>query len=163
MHQIPTTLRRFRTFTLRSVIILISVFGVILGIWMNCLRTQQAIVREVEGLGGQVWNVDCGNDGKILAQYPSWLPSFAWPLVPRRLNYIYLTGETIHDEHLELILRLEPLEGLNISGSRISDRGLAKLRRCTNLRRLQLFDIPTITEAEIKSFQAALPDCEILR
>ena len=155
MNQIPAR-RRFRTFTLRSLLILISVFGVILGIWVDRLRTQQAIVRDVEELGGQVWNVDCFSDGIILAEYPSWLPSSAWPLVPRRLNYIYLTGETIHDEHLELILRLEPLQGLNISGSRISDRGLAKLRRCANLRRLQLFDIPTITEAEIESFQAAL-------
>src|ERR1044072_7886464 len=80
------TRRRFLTFTLRSLLVLISIFGAILGIWVNRLRTQQAIVREVEGLGGQVWNVDCGS-GQILAEYPSWLPSSAWPLVPMRLNY----------------------------------------------------------------------------
>jgi hypothetical protein len=153
---------RIKTFTLRSLIVLTSIIAILVGGWTNRLRTQNAFIHEVEGLGGEVWNVDCETND-ILSDHPTWLPDYLQSITPRQLNYIYLTGESIRDEHIELVLQLQPLEGLNVSGSRISDRGLAKLRARKQLRRLQLYDIPTISESAISNFHSALPNCEILR
>jgi hypothetical protein len=154
---------RTETFTIRSLMVLTSIIAIVVGVWTNLLRTQHAFVHDVEELGGIVWNVDFENDGSIAPNYPAWLPAWMQPIAPRQLNYIYLTGESIRDEHVELVLQMQPLEGLNLSGSRITDRALVQLQSCKQLRSLQLFDIPTISESAISNLQSAIPNCEILR
>jgi hypothetical protein len=150
-----------RAFTLRSLAVFVGAISVILAVWTNFVRPQQQLVFEIERLGGEVWNVDF-NDRCILDR-PVWLPAWTAPVVPRRLNYVYLTGETVGDEHIVLVTRLQPLEGLNISDSRVTDRGLQKLRSCKRLRELQLFDIETVSKSAIDDFRSAVPQCEILR
>ena len=150
-------------YSLRSVAVVVTLLAVILAIQSYRVRQQNHVVREVRALDGDVWNVDLDRDGMIIGNRLAWLPKSFDAVVPRTYNYIYLTGEEIGDDELELAVNFPNLEGLNISASEITDAGLRRLFRCTRLRKLQLYDISTISESAIKEFRSKIPNCEILR
>jgi len=155
--------RRWTTFSIRSLSVFCVIVAFLLAFWTHRLRTSYRIVREVRLLGGQFWNVAFDQGGRILSPRPDWLPTFLHPMVPIDVNYVYLPGENIGDAQIDVVVAFSNLRGLNISGSVITDDGLRKLQRCTNLQELQLYDVTTVSDNAIAKFCRAIPGCDVQR
>ncbi|MEE2989796.1 MAG: hypothetical protein VX715_04230, partial [Planctomycetota bacterium] len=65
-------------------------------------------------------------------------------------------GDTLRDEHLKYLQRLENVVTLRLKQTGIGDRGLSRLRKITTLRRLFL-DQTAITDDGLKNL-ASLPE-----
>ena len=150
-------------FTLRALAVFVLLFALGLGWWVNTVRSQRLAVAAIERLDGHVSNADTTQSLMNRPFYPSWLPDSLERVYPMDINYIYLTGEEITDEHLGYILAFPDLEGINLSATSISDKSLQRLQHYGDLKVLQLYDVETVTPSGIADFQRSLPDCEIWR
>jgi hypothetical protein len=150
-------------FSLRSAVGIICIVSVFMAYWSHQIRSQEFVIREVERRGGEVWNVKFDEGGAIAPPYPSWLSPRLYSFVPKSVNYIYLTGDTISDDDLEIVTALPTLEGLNLSASSVTDSGLKRLESCARLKELQLYDVATLSPEAIDEFKRAVPLCQIQR
>ncbi len=149
-------------FSIRTLLVLVLVFAVVLAISSHRVRSQNRVIDLVRSLDGQVWNVSFKDGRMILPDHPNWLPRFLDPVVPKSLNYIYLPYDRVTDAELDVIVSFPNLEGLQISESRITDDGLRKLASCTGLVELCLENVG-ISDAALLEFQSAVPNCNVVR
>jgi hypothetical protein len=150
-------------FSLKTAVVIVCMLSVVFAFSSNHIRSQKYVIREVERREGHVWNVSFADGGRIDPPYPKWLPSQLHGFAPKHVNFVYLTGNEIHDADLDTVAQQPNLEGLNISSSSITDAGLEKLHRCTRLQELQLYDVTAVSLEAIQGFKRAVPQCKVQR
>jgi hypothetical protein len=74
------------------------------------------------------------------------------------LKYLYLSGTNISDAGLAGLENLGELRFIDLSYTRVSDRGLVHLRRLRKLRVVQIA-CTRITQQAAAEFEATTPDC----
>jgi internalin A len=152
--------RRWKTISLRGLLLLVLVIAVWLGWIVQKARQQREAVAALQKLGGFVhydWEFV---DGPVkvprgnLIWKPTWgiLTPAKRPWAPNWLRLalgdeyfqsivhvsLYVDISKMTDASLEAIGRLTKLEELRIGGAGISDRGLAHLKGLTRLKHLSL-------------------------
>ena len=114
------------------------------------VKKQQVKVQKIVcELGGCVSNVDFDKDRCIEPSRIAFLPDCFYVILPERYNYVYVPFPEVDDDKLAQILKLPGIEGLNISCSTITNKGLFMLKEKSGLREILLEDIPTLTEEAI--------------
>lgn len=78
-----------------------------------------------------------------------------------RVNDAFSPHSFIPEDCLADLSRLENLKSLDLSGSRLSDDVIATLREMKKLEKLNLYET-FVTDTQLESLKAALPQCEIL-
>ncbi len=63
-------------------------------------------------------------------------------------------------EQIAMLLELKRVDALKLSGKKMGDPHLQILYHAEHLKRIEFYDT-TVTIAEVKKLQAALPDCEV--
>jgi Leucine Rich repeat len=154
---VPRRPRRF-VISLRSMMILVLVFGGWLGWFVRRVQVQHDAVAAVKNAGGSVfYDLESRNAGPNpyrnswvpdwlggdQAWIPKWMMSGAGidyfgnvvevNLIPSRTN----DPMRADDGTLALVARLERLQGLRLTSSAVTDAGMAYLSGLTNLRDLQ--------------------------
>ena len=132
--------------SLRFVLILFCMVCCILAYLAHLKRQQREVQDIVQQMGGLMAYVDFGKGRMIESSRIALLPDCFYLLLPERYNYVYAPFPDVDDEKLETILKLQGIEGLNISTSTITDKGLSMLKAKHGLKEIHLADIPTVTE-----------------
>ena len=133
-------MKRFTRISLRTLLILITVFAVWLAVQVNRAHRQREAVAWVEANVGMVqydWQYD-ENDRLIVdaeSPTPKWL------------------RDLVGDEYFQDVI-------IAVLGNEVSD--LTPLENLTKLKVLWLINTH-ITDAQVKQLQQALPNCEITR
>lgn len=141
--------------SLRYILLLFCLSGCWFAYLADVKRRQVKVLEVVCELGGHVWNVDFFSGGSIEPSRSTLLPECFYHLLPERYNYVYVTSPKVDDDKLAIILQLPGIEGLNISSSTITDKGMQMLKARSGLREIQLYNIPTVTEDAILQLKAA--------
>ena len=150
-------------FTLRSLAISVLLFAVTIGWWGNWVRSQRAVVAEINQLGGCVLNVYPGHSLFQAPVYPAWLPEALRQVYPMNFNYIHLADlENVDDQNIERILSISGIYGIDLSASRVTDRTLQRLQQHGSLRELVLRDVKNVSSSGIAEFKRLSPECEVL-
>jgi hypothetical protein len=141
--------------SLASAISLLCLTYFIMAYLSNVKRRQIEVQKVVQELGGHVWNVNFHEGGSIDPPRSSILPSVFYVILPEMYNYVYVTSPEVNDHNLAKILDLPGIEGLNISWSRITNKGLLMLKEKPGLKEIQLYGIPTLTDESILQLKAS--------
>jgi hypothetical protein len=70
-------------------------------------------------------------------------------------------NQSLRDGDLEVLARVPYLREVDLSRTRVSDRGLRHLHRIGTLRSVRLEYTPRVTRAGIAALQEALPACVV--
>jgi hypothetical protein len=144
-------------FTLRSLLILTLLVSLPLG-WMAFRRAQVQRrwkrYHALKTLGGEI-DLHFANRGERL-EGDGADDSPPWHIIAVRLPKSRITNA-----ELALVESLSTLKELDLSGTKISDEGLARLGRLDRLEQLDLRDTRT-TETGVSQLKKLLPNCEIL-
>ena len=132
--------------SLRLVLILFCMVCCILAYLAHLKRQQGEVQDIVRQMGGKIWYVDFDNGGIVETSRVALVPDSFYILLPERYNYVYAPFPEVDDYRLEKFLKLHGIEGLNISTSTITDKGLSMLKAKHGLKEIHLADIPTVTE-----------------
>jgi hypothetical protein len=73
----------------------------------------------------------------------------------------FFGNESLRDGDLEAVAGIPNLREVDLSRTRITDRGLHRLRRIPTLRLLRLESAPRVTSAGVAVLQEALPACVV--
>ena len=136
----PPRARRFLALSLRSLMVLVLVFGAGLGWWARSARLQRQAVLAIKRAGGFVsydyefrYGVDTST-GK--PRVPKWL------LDRVGVDYFYSVTDVsavgVSDADAARLKDLPRLERLTIATPKISDRGIASIARIRSLRSLTI-------------------------
>ncbi len=79
------------------------------------------------------------------------------------VGVLHLSGSTVTDAGLATVSDLRDLENLNLKSTGVTDAGLRRLEGMKKLRLLDLRSCPALTREGIARLQKALPNCEIKR
>lgn len=134
----PPLKRRFwPRFTLRVLLVFVTLVGVSLGYWTHRAREQARIVKLIEGGGGMV----CYERDGPAAPEPR---SFALEWLAKILSRDYLEGiaaVSIHNrEAIPNLHKLRGLETLGISDANLTDSDLTAIANCRDLVVLRIGD-----------------------
>jgi hypothetical protein len=141
---------RWLRFSLRTLLVLVTVFGVWLGVKVDQARRQKRAVENLSALGARFWfehqrTSDGGFDGRIELHVPAWARELCGDDFFQNVRGIYVRrrpGENVDqprqitDEDLKCLADLPQLEILQIVSAPISDAGLAHVvypERLTNV------------------------------
>jgi hypothetical protein len=143
--------RKLMRFSMRTLVVLVLVIGGGMGWLVRCAKVQRAAVSAITGIGGSVMYNWEWNKGR---SYPGGPPSVPKWLSDRigidyfgHITSVWLfaiSKET--DAALVPVTRFAQLQWLSVTGSKVSDDGLAQLEGMTSLSRLDL-DYTQITDA----------------
>jgi len=176
-------MKRFTRISLRTLLVLITLFAVWLAVQVNRAHRQREVVAWVTADGGEVgydWEYEEGKWNEN-AEHPApiWLRGLVGGEYFQTVTIVILYGT--QDTDLTPLSNLTNLEVLAILGTEVTD--LTPLAKLTDLEHLALFDAPvadliqltnvtnlkflhlrntTITDAQVKQLQQALPNCEII-
>ncbi len=135
-------MKRFTRISLRTLLILITVFAVWLAVQVNRAKRQREAVAWVKANGGEVvydWQSDEGqlvfNFNEGVHPAPQWLRGL------------------VGDEYFQTV------DFVGLSSTQVTD--LTPLENLTKLELLALSFTP-VTDAQIEQLQEALPNCEII-
>lgn len=176
--------RRWLSFSLRSLLLVMTVAAIGLGLYVKSLRDRKAAVTAIEKLNGVMgvkytgpaWLRKLVGDDKYfydpagvhfntqpnltddqLRQVVRHLEGFD------RLRDLTLAGSDVTDAGLA---HLGPLAGklqhLDVSNTSITDGGLMHLQTITSLKVLRITNT-SITDAAATKFQKVLPECKVQR
>src|SRR5262249_13396781 len=143
-------MRKLLRFSMRTMIVLVLVFGGGMGWLVRSARIQRTAAAAVESVGGQVmydweWNKSKGYTG-ITDRVPWWVAALVGVDYFGHISSIWLYAPwTDIDTALATVGRLTQLEQLVVNGSKLTDHGLARLKDLTSLSRLDL-DYTKITD-----------------
>jgi hypothetical protein len=127
--------------------------------------TQDQVIAQIKKLGGRVHVLE-HQLGKPVAGVWS-LNQFADRDVPllsglATLIVVDLSESRVTDKGLVHLKGLTSLEHLDLRGTPVTDKGLQALKGLTALRLLDLTDTK-VTDAGVKELQKALPELEVVR
>lgn len=141
--------------SLRSTLVLFCVVCSVIAYFSHLKKRQVQVQKIVLELGGWVNNVDFEDGRAIASPRMDLVPDCFYLFLPERYNYVYVPFPKVDDDRLEQILQLPGIEGLNISCSRITDKGLVMLAKKSGWKELQLYDIPTVTKEALFRLEAS--------
>jgi len=145
---------------MRTLLIVMTVIAVLLAFHMHRVRTQQRVIREVRDFGGNAYPISMDRMA-VIVEHPEWVPKALRPLSFSNINFITLEGEEISDAEVAVALQLPNLQGLELTFFPITDASLERLKQCTGLLYLSIWESPSISDADLDELREALPDCEI--
>ncbi len=119
--------RRYRQFSLRTFLVVLTIVCVWFGWQVNRANRQRQAVAWVLEIGGSVkYDYEVDDKGNTIADAkptsPEWLPDFYDQVV-----YVYLTGMPVSD--LTPLANLKSLERLYLWDTRVSEEQITKLRQ----------------------------------
>jgi hypothetical protein len=132
--------------SLRLVLILFCMVCCILAYLAHLKRQQGEVQDIVRQMGGKIFYVDFDSGRIVESSRVALVPDSFYIFLPERYNYVYAPFPEVDDYRLGKILKLQGIEGLNISTSTITDKGLSMLKAKHGLKEIHLADIPTVTE-----------------
>lgn len=180
--------RRWFQYSLRTLLIVMTIIAVGLGWWSHKARQQREAVAALEKAGGlAVYDFQERQLDKP-PYWPRWLigilgidyfadvtaagsteifPALAMtnaalePLgaLPR-LRALNLDTTQISDEGMQHLKRFHALEWLNLNSTQVTDAGLEQLKDLRGLKELNLTQT-RVTDAGVKRLKQALPNCDI--
>ena len=183
----PKRRRRWLQFSLRTMLVLMLVFGAGFG-WLahqfHQTRAQQKAEMAIEELGGNVGYTPAS--GGMIRTAVARLGKLFGEDLSLDVTGVYLGGTQVNDAGLAHLQGMTQLRVLHLGDTQVSDAGVAHLRGLTQLEVLLLDDTQVsdagladlggltelrvlslcntqITEAGIAQLQKALPKCEIVR
>ena len=149
-----TPKRRWAQFSLATMFVVVTALCVWLSVVANRAHRQRDAVAAIEALGGRVGYVK--PDRKATEAFPT-------PFLRRWLSRDYfddvravsLSGTQVTDAGLAHLQGLTRLRWLDLSGTRVTDVGLAQLHGLTGLQELNL-DSTQITDAGLAHLQGLM-------
>ena len=141
--------------SLRAMLLVFGLVICLLAYLADVKRRQIEVQKTVSELGGYMSNVNFDNGRCIEPSRSEYLPNWLYVILPERYNYVYATSPEVDDDKLARILTLPGIEGLNISWSTITDKGLRLLKGKSGLKEIQLYDIPTISDEAVLQLKAS--------
>jgi hypothetical protein len=173
--------RRWLRFSLRTLLIAMTLLTVVLGYRLNQIQRRHQAVAVIRSMGGQVvYNYDFDSPADRSDKWVRWLQEFMGSRSAKvqtiilngkafddqfmreyisrfpRFYYLQLFHVSVTDEGLAQVKRNEDLSLVDLWDLPITEAGVMQLKSLKRLKRLRLYDIP-ITEAgfvELKSFPA---------
>lgn len=134
--------KRWLRFSLRTLLILVTIFAVWLGWKMYVRREQQRVLDAVHARGGRTSQML--RDLSLLSRLQArWTQD----------NVVMLSNLNVTDEELKDFKSMPYLVGLHLADNRITDRGLAYVKNQTDLRVLDLTHNPAITDDGLAHLQ----------
>ena len=155
--------RKWRSYSLRTLLLSMATFAILLSLWLNRVRTQARIISELQSIGAGVYSIDYSEGGgTVILDYPSWLPS-SWQFVyPSRKNTVVLPKD-FDDNDVVLAIQLPNLEVLEMDFGTITDESLNVLHNSSSLIQITLFHTKGYSEDAVERFLSANPKCDISR
>lgn len=141
--------------SLRSSLLLFCLASIVLVYFADVKSRQNEVKKIVEELGGSISNVNFYDNGAVEPSRSAFLPDWFYIVLPEKYNYVYVTSPELDDAKLSQILRLPGIEGLNISWSSITDKGLLMLQHKVGIKEIQIYDIPTISEDAVLQLKSS--------
>jgi len=178
----PKPRRRWLQFSLRTLLLGVTVFCVWMGITAKRARDQRLAVGVIEEAGGRIQYQHETSSSDPPG--PEWLrrligddyffsvdviifsnltvndTSLASTKSFADLKWLSLTGTQITDTELVHLKDSTDLRFLHLNDTQITDTGLEQLRELTSLQRLHLNNTK-VTDEAVKKLQLALPKCKI--
>lgn len=136
--------RRWLQFSMRTMLVIVSVSCVVLAVWVVSTERRRRDIGAIEALGGTVRYV--GNDGKSKSFPAAFLRRWLPPVYFDQVELVDLSGSSVTDAGLAHLERLSGLEELYLDSTQITDDGLAHLEGLTALQCL-ILDDTQITDA----------------
>lgn len=144
----PVKRRRVFAFSLRSFLLLLTVFCIWLGIQVDRVRKQRVAIAAIEEIGGGVWydyQYDEFGKVRLMAKPPA--PEWLRQIIGDDF-FVSVVGVTFADTrfretpatdaHLEHVIQFRELQWLIASGTRVTDIGMKHLKGLTRLELLYL-------------------------
>lgn len=129
--------RRWFQFSLRTLLVLLTLSCAWLGVVVNRVNRQRAAVQVVERLGGNPEYGDAPVDESwAVGKLRNWLPRDYFDHVVA----IDFNGTQVSDAGLVHLKGLTTLEWLNLSGTQVTDAGLTHVKGLTTLKWLSVGD-----------------------
>ncbi len=139
----PQRQRRWLQFSLRTLLIVVTIIAVGMGLLMRQVHEQRAIVQrekeavaEIEKLGGEV--IDGYKYRPILTGFPNWLRAIFGDQEYRPVERVIIDIAQITDIEFQYICHFTQLKELSLNSYKITDTGLQHLSQLTNLQKLDL-------------------------
>lgn len=138
--------RRYLRISLRTLLLLVTVLGVALGVYLNRVQQQARAVAMIERLGGQCWYTYQVDENRIGYQTPrepsapKWLRTVLSDHFFTTVIMVNLKQSEVTDDDLKLLVGLRNLKRLDLEGPSITDSSLEHIGRMTSLEVLHLFD-----------------------
>lgn len=149
----PSVRRPWWQFSLGSLLIAVTVASCGLG-WIGRERSSAA---EARGVLARFQKAGCVSHREPTPKWRDWIIGDD----PRsNLTFICADGQKIGDEELQHAATLRSLKIFRLSGTKISDVGLARLSGLARLEALAV-ENTAVTADGIAKLKAALPKCEI--
>ena len=144
-------------YSLRTLLLVMTVLVVWLGYQAEQIHRQRAVVRAIERLHGSVKYDDSLGNSALRRWLGRWLGREAIANV----DAVYLAGATVADGDLACLKELPRLRTVVLTSSPITDAGLQHLRRLTHLETIDL-RFTEVTDEGIARLRRALPEAKIL-
>ena len=133
--------RRLLRFSMRGLIVLVLVIGGGMGWLVRAVHIQHAAAAAISGIGGSVMYNWEWNNGRSYSGATPWVPKWLSDRVGvdyfGHITSVWLCAVSMEtDAALAPVLRLTQLQRLSVTGSSVTDTGLARLRVMTTLSRL---------------------------
>lgn len=154
--------RRWLRFSIRTLLILVTLCGVWLGLKVNAARRQQQAVAEIQKLGGWVrYDFECDRQtGRRLPGAKSWVPK---AILDRtgldlfhdvvHLNMVYnddvrrIDNQQLTDAVKHHLAAFPRLKELLLKESQATDDCLAKAAQLSHLQKIYCWDARTVTDS----------------
>jgi Leucine-rich repeat (LRR) protein len=150
--------RRWLQISLRAVLVLVTLLCVGLSLWVGPAERQRRAVAAIDKFGGSV------RYGELAAgeRFPvTFLRRWLSPDYFDEVEEVDLTGTQVTDAGLAHLQGLTGLQGLWLINTQVTDAGLAHLQGLTGLQVLSL-DNTQVTDAGLAKLRQALPKCAII-
>ena len=149
--------KRWLRFSLRSFLIAVTLFGVVVGPYIYRAEKQRAAVKWVRANGGTVWyDTQIYGFGGYSEPVPK--PLHGILEIDYYSSVVSVNLNATHVNELKPLSCFKMLSELDLTGTQVTD--LKPLKNLTNLKLLML-DSNQVSEEAIETLQQALPHCEI--
>ncbi|MEX2121211.1 MAG: hypothetical protein WD847_16580 [Pirellulales bacterium] len=151
---------RILQYSMRSMLLLITIVGVVLGDYVNDVRRQRAAVAELDELGGWCFYEYEWDDQRDLPKQavsgppgPNWLIKVLGVDMFHPVVAVTFVDAEVDDEDLVLLRSLPRVRNLNLRFANVTDVGLSKIAL---LKRLEVLNVSQthISDAGLLHIQA---------
>ena len=168
--------KRFR-FSLRSLMVVVTLLCVWMGYYLDAVRRQRQAVQAIRALNGRItYDYDLLEENGIEElKWKRWMRSKLGAEYVAQVDQVWFTGREIEpigmghyawpkseicDDDLELLENLPALTDLCLIHTHVTDRGVPHLKRLKSVKRLCVSGT-RITPTGIAELRRALPHCVV--
>jgi hypothetical protein len=131
--------RRWFRFSLRTLLIVVTIVGVAAGWKMNQVRNLRCAVAEAQRLGAKItYAHELDTSPPVEPPGPKWLRQFVGDDFFEEVCQIQIFNDQANDDTLALIAKLPRISSLIVRSNAITDKGLASLAGASGLEALEL-------------------------